>query len=444
MNLIHNHLLLSRMQFAVTAMFHILWPVLTIGLGIYLTVLEALWLRTGDERYYRQARFWMRLFLLNFAVGVVTGIPMEFQFGTNWSLFSRAGGDVFGHLLGYEGAMAFMLEAAFLGIMAFGWQRVSRRMHLLATGMVALGGSMSAFWIMVANSWMQTPAGGKFVHGRFVVENQLAAIINPDAYWGVSHMWIACLEISLFVVGGISAWHLRRGRHVDFFLFSFKMMLLAAIVVTPLQIYLGDGSGRSAFRNQPEKVAAIEAHWQTNPPGAGAPWNILAWPDKAEQKNLWAISVPDGLSLLTTRSLTGKVPGLREFPVKDQAPVFPPFYAFRVMVLAGFGFFLLMVWSAWAWYRGRLAPNRIREQKWLLRSWMIALPASYVAMESGWITREVGRQPWVIYGVLRTGEGVSVLPSPTVGLSLLGFIVVYILLAALFLVFARRIIRRGP
>ncbi|MEJ2691063.1 MAG: cytochrome ubiquinol oxidase subunit I [Deltaproteobacteria bacterium] len=437
-------LLLSRLQFALTAMFHILWPVLTIGLSIYLVVMEALWLKTGKDFYYRQARFWMRLFLLNAAVGVVTGIPLEFQFGTNWTHFARAGGDIFGHLLGFEAAMAFMLEATFLGIMAFGWRRVSPAMHLFATAMVAFGASLSAFWIMVANSWMQTPTGGSFINGAFVLKDQFAGIFNPDAHWAVSHMWLACLEISLFVIGGISAWYLRRDRQIDFFLASFKMMLVASLVITPLQIFLGDGSGQSIRQSQPEKLAAIEGHWQTNPPGTGAAWKILALPDQEAQKNNWQIEIPYALSLITTHSLTGTVRGLREFPVNDQPPVLLPFYAFRVMLLAGFAFLVLSLWSLIAWHRGLLQPDRISRQKWLLRCWMIALPLSYLAMEAGWITREVGRQPWIIYGVIRTGEGATNLPATTVSTSLLGFAVFYLFLFLLFLHFARRIILRGP
>jgi len=444
MNLLHDHFFLSRMQFGLTAMFHILWPVLTIGLSIFLLILEVLWLRTGEQRYYDHFRFWMRLFLLNFAIGVVTGIPMEFQFGTNWSRFSLTGGDIFGHLLGFEASMAFMLEAAFLGIMAFGWNRVSPGMHFLATSMVALGGSLSAFWIMVANSWMQTPTGGKFVDGRFILSDSLAAILNPDAYWAVSHMWMACLEISLFVIGGISAWYLLKDRHVKFFLMSFKMMLVAAVIVTPLQIYLGDGSGKSVFKVQPEKLAAIEAHWETNPPGTGAAWKIMALPDKTAQKNRWALEIPYALSLITTHSPTGTVKGLREFAVADQPPVLIPFLAFRIMLAIGGGLLVLMFWSVYAWRRGNLIPEKISRQKWLLRSWMAALPLSYVAMEAGWITREVGRQPWVIYGVLRTGDGVSPIPAATVGLSLLAFCFIYLLLFLLFLVFARYLILQGP
>ncbi len=436
--------LLSRMQFALTAMFHILWPVATIGISLFLVFLEARWIRTGKEVYYSHARFWSRLFFLNLALGVATGIPMEFQFGTNWSAFSRAGGDFFGHMLGYEAAMAFMLEASFIGIMIFGWKRVSPAMHLFATSMVALGASLSAFWIMVANSWMQTPSGGFFDKGKFVVTNHLEAIFNPDMVWSVTHMWVAALEISVFVVGGLSAWYLYKNRYTGFFLASFKWAVMAAIVITPLQIWLGDGSGQAAYLYDPTKLAAMEAHWHTNAPGEGAPFSVLAWPDPEKQDNRWSIEIPNLLSLLTTHTLTGQIRGLREFPREDQPPVAITYYAFRIMVAIGMALFLLLLWTLRVWHRGGLDAARASSQKWLLRAWMAALPLSYLAMETGWVTREVGRQPWVIYGLMRTGESASRIPAGTVAASLAAFAFVYALLAILFFIFAWRIITRGP
>ncbi len=436
--------ILSRIQFALTAMFHILWPVSTIGISIFLVFLEARWIMTGKDVYYSNARFWSRLFFLNLAVGVVTGIPMEFQFGTNWSAFSRAGGDFFGHMLGYEAAMAFMLEASFIGIMIFGWKRVSSAVHLFATTMVALGASLSAFWIMVANSWMQTPSGGYFDKGKFVVTSHLQAIFNPDMVWSVTHMWVAALEISVFVVGGLSAWYLYRKRHTGFFLASFKWAVIAAILITPLQIWLGDGSGRAAYEYGPTKLAAMEAHWYTNSPGQGAPFSVLAWPDQEKQDNRWSVEIPNLLSLLTTHTLTGQIRGLTEFPREDQPPVAITYYAFRIMVAIGGALFLLMLWTLWVWRKGGLDAAYLSSQKWLLRAWMAALPFSYIAMETGWVTREVGRQPWVIYGLMRTGESASRIPAGTVAASLAAFALVYTFLAILFFIFAWRIIAKGP
>lgn len=436
---------LSRGQFAASTSFHIIWPVLTIGLSILLVVLEGLWLKTGNADYYRHARFWAKLFLLNFGIGVATGLPLEFEFGTNWAPFSQAAGDFFGNMLGFEGAMAFMLEAGFLGIMLFGWRRVAPAIHFFATCMVALGGSLSAFWIMVANSWMQAPAGGHFVDGHFLVTSYAAAIFNSNTPWGVSHMWVAALETSLFVIGGLSAWYILRNRHPAFFLKSLKLVLLLAFIVTPLQIYLGDGSGRWVFEHQPAKGAALEGHWETNPEGQAAAWSVIGWPDKAAQRNDWSVEVPGALSLLATRSPTGQVIGLKEFAPEDQPPLLPLlYYAFRVMVTIGFWFFLLMLWSAWYWWRGKLDADTVGHHRKLLWAWVVSIPLGYVAVECGWTVREVGRQPWVIYNVMRTGAGASALPPASVATTTVLFVVIYVLLMAAFLYFAARIIRRGP
>jgi len=436
--------LLSRIQFSFTAMFHILWPVLIIGMSLYLVAVEALWIKTKDRAYLLQARFWQKLFFLALAMGVISGIPLEFQFGTNWSEFSKAGGDIFGHMLGFEAAMAFMLEATFLGIMAYGWDRVSPKMHLFATAMVAFGASLSAFWIMVANSWMQIPRGGEFINGQFVMTDSLQAIFNPDIFWSFTHMWFACLEISLFVIGGLSGWYILKGRHTSFFLRSFKIAALAAIVVTPLQIYLGDGSGQVVGEVQPTKLAAMEAHWKTNPVGEGADWKVLAWPDPANQENRWALEVPYGLSLIMTHSLTGQVEGLRSFPRENQPPVWVPFYAFRIMIAIGAGLFLLMLWTVWVWRKGGLQAETAPAQRKLFTAWMLAIPLSYVAMETGWITREVGRQPWIIFGVQRTSEAASPLPAGPIWWSLLTLGGLYLLLFMVFLWLAGRIMSAGP
>ncbi len=322
-------IVLSRLQFAITTLFHILWPVLTIGLSLFLVVTERLWLRTGEVAWYHHSRFWSRLLMLNFGVGVVTGLPLEFEFGADWATFSTIAGGFFGNLLGFEGAMAFMLEAGFLGIMMFGWDKVPRSVHLLATAMVAAGASLSAFWILDANSWMQTPAGGHMEDGHFVLDSYLDAIFNPDVPWGVSHMWVACLETSLFVIGGISAWYILKRRQVAFFRRSFLLAATIAIVVTPVQIWLGDSSGKAVFADQPAKGAALEGHWNTNPPGTAAPWAIIAWPDKSAQRNDWAVEIPGLLSWLATGTSDGRVAGLRDFAPQDQPPLLPLlFYAF--------------------------------------------------------------------------------------------------------------------
>jgi cytochrome bd ubiquinol oxidase subunit I len=437
--------ILSRLQFAITTLFHILWPVLTIGLSLFLVVTESLWIRTGNIVWYHQTRFWSRLFLLNFGVGVVTGLPLEFEFGTNWATFTKVAGGFFGNMLGFEGAMAFMLEAGFLGIMMFGWDRVPRAMHLFATSMVAFGASMSAFWILVANSWMQTPAGGHMENGRFIIDSYAQAIFSPDMPWGTSHMWVACLETSLFVIGGASAWHLLRGNAVAFFRKSFLLAFALAIIVTPVQIWLGDASGKSVFDTQPAKGAAIEGHWDTNKPGQPADWAMLAWPDKAAQRNAWEITIPGVLSFLATNTLDGQVRGLHEFAPEDQPPLLPLiFYAFRIMAGIGFALFFLMLWTGWAAVKGRLRVETIAAQKWLLWAWVAAIPLGYIAVDMGWTVREVGRQPWIIYGLLRTSDAVSALSVGSVGFTTAVFFVIDSLLLVTFALFACRIIRRGP
>ncbi|WP_420992136.1 cytochrome ubiquinol oxidase subunit I [Cupriavidus sp. 30B13] len=437
---------LSRLQFAFTAIFHILWPILTISLSAYLLVVEILWVRTGDIAWYRHARFWGKLLLLNFAVGVVSGIPMEFEFGTNWAPFSEFSGQFFGNILGFEGAMAFMLEAGFIGIMMFGWERVPKGVHLFATAMVALGSSLSAFWIMVANSWMQTPAGVTVVDGKLVVTDYLKAIFNPDMVWGVTHMWFAALETGLVVVAGISAYYLFRRRNPEFFVRSFRLALVMLAFVAPVQIWLGDSSGVDVFATQPAKGAAIEGHWQTNAPGTGASWSLLAWPNQAQQRNDWSLEVPGLLSVLGTHSLHGRVTGLADIPRADQPPMLPLlYYAFRVMAGIGFLFMVLAFWTAWVMRRARGRLDALLARRRLLLAWVLSIPLPYAAVECGWIVREVGRQPWVVYGLMRTSQGVSTaVAAPEVGASIAMFLSLYLVLIATFFWFARKWLRAGP
>lgn len=445
MEFLHDSLLLSRIQFAVTALFHILWPLLTVGLSIFLVALEVLWLKTKDRDYFILTRFWSKLFLLNFAVGVVSGIPMEFEFGTNWAPFSRLTGEFFGNILGYDGAMALMLEAGFLGIMMFGWNRVPAGMHLFATTMVALGSSLSAFWIMIANGWMQSPTGGHIEAGRYIVDSYAVALLNPNHYLGFSHMWLACQETTLFVVGGISAWFILQQRHKSLFRKSFGLALAGLLIASPLQVVVGDIAGLYLFDIQPAKVAAIEGHWETNPPGQGAEWHVLAWPNKEAQDNDWAISIPNVLSFIATHTMDGQVKGLKEFVPSDQPPAIPLiFYTFRVMVGAGIALAALTLVSAFIWWRRRKIAGGSELPTWLLKAWVAAIPLGYLATECGWIVREVGRQPWAVYGMLRTEQAVSNIPAPAVAISLAIFTAIYTLLLVAFLLFARRIVLAGP
>ncbi|WP_395399784.1 cytochrome ubiquinol oxidase subunit I [Pseudoduganella sp. UC29_106] len=438
-------LLLSRAQFALTAIFHILWPILTISLSAFILVMEALWIRKGEVVYYHHVRYWSKLLVLNFAVGVVSGIPMEFQFGTNWAPFSKFTGAFIGNILGFEGAMAFMLEAGFIGVMLWGWGKVPRGVHLFATAMVALGSSISSFWIMVANSWMQTPAGVVVENGRVVVVDYLAAIFNPGMAHGVAHMWLAAMETGLCVVAGISAWHLYRHRNMGFFARSFKIALGMLAVVAPLQVLVGDSAGAAIFENQPAKGAAIEGHWETNAPGKGASWSLLAWPNKAEQRNDWSIEVPNALSMLATHTVDGKVTGMRDIPLQDQPPAIPLlYYAFRVMAGIGVLFAALALWTAWAMRRARGQLSALLSSRKLLLAWTLAIPLPYIAVECGWIVREVGRQPWSVYGLLRTSDAASSVASGAVLSSSAMFIVFYAVLLAAFFTFARKWLRTGP
>jgi len=436
--------LLSRIHFFITIGFHILFPVLTIGLILYLVILEALWLVKRQELYYRQLRFWGRLFLLNFAIGVVTGVVMEFQFGTNWARFSQFAGGFFGNILGFEAAIAFAAESAFLGLMMFGWKRVSKGIHFFSTCMVAFAAVLSAFWIMDANSWMQHPSGVVVLNGRMEVVNYYQAIFNPFLWVSFFHKLIACIQTALLVVGGISAWRLLKEQHTGFFLRSFKISLLLGILAAPLQIITGDAIGRTVYRYQPEKGAAMDSHWETNPDGSGAAWSLVAWPDPQAQKNRFSIEIPAVLSILATHSYTGKVAGLREFPPDERPPVILPFYSFRLMVALGLFFFFLSLVSIVQWRRGRLTTAAIRENRPLLHMWAWSIPLGYMAMEAGWVVREVGRQPWSIYRLQRTAEGVSQVDSSAVFVSLLIYSCIYLILFAAFLLFSVKIISKGP
>ncbi len=447
MDFLSDTVALSRMQFALTAIFHMLWPVLTTGMGIYLVVVEGLWLKTRHPDYYHHARFWSKLYVLNFGIGVASGLPMEFQFGTNWAPFSEAVGDFFGSILGFEASMAFMLEAGFLGIMLFGWERVNPKIHYFATIMVAFGANLSIFWILIANSWLQSPAGGEMVDGKFVVDDYFQAMFNPFVAKSVSHMFFATLETSLFVIGGISAWYILNKRHEAFFARSLKIAVAVAIAVTPLQIYIGHLSAEQVAHYQPTKLAAMEAKWETSPAGQPAPWTVVALPNNKTEQNDWEISIPNGLGYILEfkKNLSEPVLGLKEWQPEDRPRMVGLiYYSFRVM--SGIGFFLagLMGISVIQWLRGKLSPEAIAQQKWLLRTWIFAAPLGYIAVESGWIVRCVGRQPWVVYGQIRTADGVSHLPPGEVLTSLLLFGGIYTILFICALFFGSRIIRQGP
>ncbi|NET32344.1 MAG: cytochrome ubiquinol oxidase subunit I [Cyanothece sp. SIO1E1] len=447
MDLLSNTVALSRIQFALTAIFHMLWPVLTTGMAIYLVIVEGLWLKTRNPDYYHHARFWAKLYVLNFGIGVATGLPMAFQFGMNWAPFSEAVGDFFGTVLGFEATMAFMLEASFLGIMLFGWERVPPIMHYIATILVAFGANLSTFWILSANSWLQTPAGGEFIDGKFIVHDFFQAIANPFMVNSFLHMFFATLETSLFVIGGISAWYLINQRHQAFFVRSLKIVLAAVIIVAPLQIFIGHLSAEQVYHYQPTKLAAMEAQWETVPAGQAADWSLVALPNEQTESNAWEITIPQALSYLLELKpqLSEPVQGLKAWPPENRPHMVGLiYYSFRIMVGIGLFFAALMLGSVVQWLRGQLAPETIAQQKWLLRAWIFAAPLGYIAVETGWIVRCVGRQPWTVYGELRTAEAASNLPAGEILFSLSGLMAMYAVFFVTTLYFGSRIIRQGP
>ncbi len=426
---------LSRLQFAFTLSFHILFPTLTIGLAVFLAVIEGLWLKTGDVLYKRHYLFWVKLFALTFGVGVVSGIVLSYEFGTNFSRFSAIAGSVIGPLMSYEVLTAFFMEAGFLGVMLFGWKRVGPKLHYAATLLVASGTVMSAFWILSANSWMQTPAGAVLRDGVFYPEDWWRIVFNPSFPYRLVHMLLAALLSSSMFVAGVSAWLLLRGKDRRFAGFSLKFAICAAALLAPMQILAGDQHGLEVERYQPIKVAAMEGRWETE---NHAPLVLFAWPDTAARKNLYALEIPGAGSLIIKHSLDGVVTGLDSAP-PDQWPVIPVvFFAFRAMVGLG----LLML--AYAWCGAYLLRRRESPPAWYLRTAVWMIPAGFIATVAGWWVAETGRQPWVVYGILRTIDVATVMPAEQVLASLLAFIAVYAAVMAAYLYYALKVIRKGP
>ncbi|MBU2811329.1 cytochrome ubiquinol oxidase subunit I [Acidithiobacillus thiooxidans] len=409
--LIENTLpvLLSRLDFAWITSLHILWTPMTIGMSWLLFGIEVLWLRTGDERWYKLNRFFEKIFIINFGAGVATGVTMEMAFGILYGPFSQAVGPFFGNILGFETITAFMYEAGFIGLMVFGWGKISKTMHLFATFNVGISSTLSAGWILVANSWMQTPDGVVFKNGLFQVSNWWSAIYNDNFHWGFPHMWIACVELALFVFAGVSAWFILKNRNTELFVKLLKPALLALLIVTPLQIYLGDTLGRDVAQTQPTSLAAMEGHYHTYLPNGqvNTGWHLIAIPNSQNDGTRFAITIPYVLSLLETHTLTGKVTGMDSFPARDRPDVWVPFYAFRIMVAIGFFLFLVALWGNWLRLRGKLNATALRQHPWFLRAVVFSAFLPYLAIWTGWWVREIGRQPWVVFGMMRTYEGVS-------------------------------------
>ncbi|HEY8520555.1 MAG TPA: cytochrome ubiquinol oxidase subunit I [Gammaproteobacteria bacterium] len=429
-------LLAARVQFAFTVSFHILFPAFTIGLASWLVMLEFLWLRTGKPAYRSLYDFWLRIFAVSFGLGVVSGIVMSFQFGTNWSRFSEAAGNVVGPLLGYEVLTAFFLEATFLGVMLFGARRVRPGVHFFATCMVALGTLLSAFWILSANSWMHTPAGARYEDGVYYPESWLAIVFNPSFPYRFAHMTIACYLTTCFVVAGVAAWYLRHGRFVQRSSLMLQLAVVFASIVVPLQMVLGDLHGLNTQEHQPAKIAAIEALWETR---EGAPLVLFAVPDEEAQRNRFEIAVPKLASVILQHDPDGRVLGLDAFPPDERPNVAWPFYCFRTMVGIGI-LMLVLAWSGAV----QLARGRLERSPRLLRAFTWMAPSGFVALLAGWFTTEIGRQPFVVHGSLRTADAVSALPGASVASTVALYVVVYGLVFGAGIYFLSRLVRAGP
>jgi cytochrome d ubiquinol oxidase subunit I len=428
--------LLARLQFAFTVTFHIIFPTFTIGLSAYIATLEVMWLRTGVERYHRLARFWTRIFAVSFAMGVVSGIVLSYQFGTNWSRFSAIVGNVVGPLIGYEVLTAFFLEATFLGVMLFGWNRVPPWLHVLSCVIVALGTALSAFWILSANSWMQTPAGHAIDNGIAVPVDWLSVIFNPSFPYRFAHMVTAAYLTTSFVVLAVGARYRLAGRHTEEARTMLRMAVGFIAIVAPLQVFLGDQHALNTLLHQPMKIAAVEAHWDSSKPAA---FHIVAWPNAKAERNDFAISVPGAASLIVTHDPNGLFPGLKDVTEDQRPPVALLFYAFRLMVAIGFAMVAMGWVGLWLWRQGRLFDTA-----WFLRAAANLWWAGFVAVISGWIVTESGRQPWIVQGLLRTADAVSPVPGGSVLTTLILFILVYGIIFSMGIYYINRLIHMGP
>lgn len=457
---------LARLQFAFTVSFHIIFPSITIGLASYLFVLEALWLKTGREVYKDLYHYWLKIFGVNFGMGVVSGLVMAYQFGTNWSGFSAFSGSITGPLLTYEVLTAFFLEAGFLGVMMFGWSRVGPGLHLLATGMVALGTLVSATWILASNSWMQTPQGFEILDGIAVPTDWFAIIFNPSFPYRLLHMSIAAFLATALMVGAAGAWHLLRsknqhgvnkiglnktdlnktglnktdqnkpGQDNEGVRTMLSMAMWMLLIVAPLQAIVGDAHGLNTLQHQPAKIAAMEGHWQ-NHEGEGVPLLLFGLPDMAAETTHFAIGIPRLGSLILTHSWDGQIPALKDFPASDRPNASVIFWSFRLMVGLGMLMIALGLWSLYLRYRGKLY-----QQTYFLRLTLWMGPAGVIAILAGWVTTEMGRQPWVVYGIMRTADAVSSHDISSLAASLGLFVLVYFFVFGIGIGYLLRLIRQ--
>jgi cytochrome d ubiquinol oxidase subunit I len=430
-------ILLSRIQFAFTVSFHIIFPAFTIGLASWLAVLEWRWIKTGIEAYAEVYRMWVKIFAVTFGMGVVSGVVLSFQFGTNWSVFADAGGNILGPILGYEVLTAFFLEASFLGVMLFGWNRVSPKMHFAATLIVAVGTLISAFWILSANSWMQTPQGFRAgADGLLYPTSWLQIIFNPSFPYRFVHMITAAYLTTAFTVAGVGAYYLWRKRHQTQARVMFGMAMIMAVFVAPMQLLFGDLHGLNTFEYQPAKVAAMEGLWDTQ---RGAPLLLFGWPDQEAETTRYAVEIPKLSSLILTHDLNGEVRGLKEWPQNERPPVALVFWTFRIMVGLGMLMIATGVIAIVLYFRKRLFDTR-----WF-QYWCMALtPAGFIAVLAGWFVTEVGRQPWIVQGLLRTDAAVSPVLGSSVAVSLTAFVIIYGFVFGAGSYYIIKLVRKGP
>ncbi|QIO08985.1 cytochrome ubiquinol oxidase subunit I [Acinetobacter lanii] len=429
---------LARIQFAFTVSFHIIFPAISIGLASFLAVLEWRWLRTQDPVYRDLFQFWIKIFALAFGMGVVSGVVMSYQFGTNWSEFSRIAGGVTGPLLSYEVLSAFFLEAGFLGIMLFGWGRVGPKTHFFATLMVAIGTCISMFWILSSNSWMQTPQGFSIENGIIVPQDWFAIVFNPSFPYRLAHMAIAAFLVSGLLVAATSAWHLLKGRRDALVKTSFSMAMWMILILAPLQVFVGDMHGLNTLKHQPAKLAAIEGHWETNV-NEGMPLYLFGIPDMQAEETKYAIGIPNLGSLIMTHTLDGQVKGLKEFAPEDRPNSLVVFWSFRIMV--GMGVLMILLAMSGVLLRKN---QRLYNASWLHRFAILMGPSGFIALLAGWFTTEVGRQPWVVYGVLRTKDALSPVSAEQVGLTLIIFVLVYCVVFGIGIYYMLKMMHKGP
>jgi cytochrome d ubiquinol oxidase subunit I len=430
-------LLLSRIQFAFTISFHILFPAFSIGLSLFLAVMEGLWLKTRHPQYLSICKFWTKIFALTFGMGIVSGIVMEFQLGTNWSGFTRAVGGILGVLFSYEVMTAFFVEAGFLGVMLFGWNKVSPKFHYMSTLLVLIGTTLSAYWIMCANTWMQHPVGYHEVKGLFEPSSWFQIVFNPATFPRFIHMMLACYISTAFVIVSVSAFYLLKKQHPHFARKCFSAAWIALLFLTPLQIIVGDVAGLEVHENQPIKTAAMEGIWQTQ---KGAPLLLFAIPDQKNQVNHYALGIPHFSSLLNTHQWNGEMLGLTSVPPRDQPKVEVVFFSFRIMIVIGFMMFFLALCAFYLRMRDRFYTT-----DWFLKLCIVSAPLGFAALWAGWITAEMGRQPWIVYGLLRTEAAVSNVSLSNIIIGFLLIILVYgIIFGVFYFYYLNKIIRKGP